>query len=111
MAKPTTMNPKGVVTGSGSRKCWGCKMRSIGDWCVYRWWPQEMRPAYRFRIFRKVELLPTCRRENWDYPEREEFVQKYCAEAGIDYTPHAKTGRKGRGKGGRGRVAAKPMMI
>jgi hypothetical protein len=62
-------------------------------------------------VFRKIQLLPTCRRENWDYPERNEFVKKYCEEAGIDDTPHIKTGRRGGGKGGRGRVAAKPLMI
>ena len=109
MGKPTTMNPKFESVGSGRRKCWGCNSRSIGQWCVYRWWADERRPSYRFRVFRKVHLLPTCRRDNWDYPERNEFVKKYCEEAGIDYTSHISSGRKG--GGGRGRVAAKPMMI
>jgi hypothetical protein len=52
--------------------------------------------------------LPTCRRDNWDYPERNEFVKKYCEEAGIDYATHIRTGN---GRRGGGRVAAKPMML
>jgi hypothetical protein len=107
--RPTTLNPKFDGVGSGRRKCWGCNQRAINQWCIHRWWPDERRPHYRFRVFRKVHLLPTCRRENWDYPERNEFVKKYCEEAGIDYTSHIRTG--GRGGNGGGRSPAEPMML
>ncbi len=109
--RPTTLNPKdtGMKMGSGRRKCWGCNIKEINQWCVFRWWPQEMKPNYRFRAFRKVHLLPTCRRENWDYPERNEFVEKYCKEVGIDHLQHMRSTKRGGKRGGR--VAKKPMMI
>jgi hypothetical protein len=111
MGVDRTMNPRGENAGSGKRKCWGCNLRDISQMCSYRWWPDERRPAYRFRIFRKIHLLPTCRRENFEYPEREAFVKKYCDTLGIDYTEIVNQGG-GRGGGKRGgRVKRKPMMI
>lgn len=102
----STLNSKFDGVGNGRRKCWGCNMREINQWCMYRWWTNEGRSAYQFRMFKKIHLLPTCRRDNWDYPERNEFVKKYCKEVGLDYTTHISSGG-----GGRGRVATKPMML
>jgi hypothetical protein len=62
-------------------------------------------------VFRKIQHLPTCRRDNWDYPERNEFVKKYCEEVGIDYEVHMKSSSGRGGRRGGGRVAAKPMML
>jgi hypothetical protein len=61
-------------------------------------------------MFRKIQHLPTCRRDNWDYPERNEFVKKYCEEVGIDYTEHMKSGTGRRGGGG-GRQKAVPLSL
>ena len=111
MAKRDTMNPKFDTVGSGRRKCWGCNMKDISQWCPYRWWPEERRPGYRFRMFRKIHLLPTCRRDNFAYTERNIFVKRYCDAMGIDSTSLMRTpGRRGGGGRG-GRVAAKPLMI
>ncbi len=111
MAVQRLMNPKFDSIGKGKRKCWGCNMNDISQWCPYRWWPEERRPGYRFRVFRKMHLLPTCRRDNWDYPERNEFVTKYCKVLGVDPSEllNPEGGRKG--GGGRGRIAAKPLSI
>jgi hypothetical protein len=109
MPRPTTLNPKFDGIGSGRRKCWGCNLKEINQWCMYRWWPSESRSAFAFRVFRKIQHLPTCRRDNWDYSERNEFVKKYCEEAGIDYSTHIRTVGKGGKRGGR--VAAKPLML
>jgi hypothetical protein len=111
MAIQRTMNPKFDSVGKGSRKCWGCNTKEISQWCPYRWWPDERRPGYRFRVFRKIHLLPTCRRDNWTYPERDKFVVKYCEEAGIDYSEIVGQRKGGGGGGGRGRIAAKPLRI
>jgi hypothetical protein len=108
MGRPTTLNPRFENMGKSKRKCWGCNMKPINRWCPYRWWRNENRKGYSFRVFTKVHLLPSCTRENWDYPERNEFVKKYCEEIGLDYSQFISNGG---GRGGRGRVATKPMMI
>jgi len=110
MSVDRTMNPVNEEAGSGKRKCWGCNIKETNQWCVYRWWPEERRPGYRFRLFRKIHLLPTCRRDNFEYAERDKFVKKYCETLGIDYSELVNPEGR-RGKGGRGRIARKPMRI
>jgi len=84
MGVPTTMNPRFKEVGSGRRRCWGCNLKEISQWCNYRFWPDERRSGYAFRMFTKIYLLPTCRRDNFEYKERDIFVKKYCDFLGIN---------------------------
>ena len=97
------LNAEYESVGKGKRKCFGCKYRDISVWCYYRWWKQESRKGYSFRMFYgKSHLLPTCRRENFDYKEQKEYKKRYIEIVGIDTRELSNNGGK---RGGRKRRA------
>jgi len=64
---------------------------------------QENRKGYSFRMFYgKSHLLPTCRRENFDYSEQKEYKKRYFEIVGIDPRELSNNGGK---RGGRKRRA------
>jgi hypothetical protein len=98
-----TKNPVQVGIKKGSKKCFGCNTTPINRMCFYRNWKDESRSMYAFRVFQKIHLLPTCKKPDFAYEEKEEFKQKYCDELGVSYQelfPRA-SGRRGGKRGGR----------
>ncbi len=86
MAK-VLLNPHHVAMKNGKRKCFGCNLHEVSNYCIHRWWPIERRKGYSFRMFfGKPHLLPTCKRATFDYKEQEEYKQKYCNILGVDPT-------------------------
>jgi len=82
MGVDRTLNP--VIKSKSRKRCFGCNLKAINQWCSYRWWPEERRAGFSFRVARKIHLLPTCKRENFEYKEKEEFVNSYCQTLGMD---------------------------
>jgi hypothetical protein len=82
-----------------TQKCFGCNHRPINKTCYYRNWQHEGRSAFAFRVFRKVHLLPTCKKPDFAYPEKEEYKEAYCKELGVTYSELFPSNRGG-GKGG-----------
>jgi len=96
-----TLNIQYEGMGKGRRKCFGCNYKDVSQWCSYRWWKQERRKGYSFRMFYgKTHLLPTCRRENFSYKEQEQYKKQYCYTLGIN--PEELTNSGGRRNGGGG---------
>ena len=110
MSVDRTLNPVTHFIGKNSRKCFGCNLNPINRFCVYRWWKEEGRQGYAFRVFRKVHLLPSCRRANFEYPERDEFKKKYCETLGCTPAELGLGSGPGSGKGG-GRPKKKRRML
>lgn len=98
MRKNILLNPHHEAMKNGKRKCFGCRSKDIDHWCVHRWWPQERRAGYAFRMFHgKPHLLPTCKRGSFDYEEQEEYKKKYCDALGISHSELSNGGGGGRG--------------
>jgi hypothetical protein len=100
MGRPTTLNIRFEGKGASNKnKCYGCHLRPVSEWCSYRWWPTEGRKGYAFRMFRKIHLLPTCKKPDFDYKERDEYRSKYYEAMGIIVEEKPKgTGRGSRSK-------------